>query len=102
MDESQIKLCRQGELELLEELVRLRADSLYHFFTICAKCRRRTEAVQDTWVGPPNFRCRLRSPSWLVVPHCRQSSAGSVPAQGRWTILATLGNPPPQRVPKIS
>jgi RNA polymerase sigma-70 factor (ECF subfamily) len=106
MDESQVlKLCRQGELELLEELVRLHADSLYRFcYHLCGNADGAAELFQDTWVRAlRNFhRCKAEVTilGWLfsIAANLQRDRFRR---KGRWTkILATLGNPPPSAGPE--
>lgn len=52
MDETSIlQRCQQGEIGLLDDLVRLHADSLYRFcYHLCGNTDNAAELFQDTWV----------------------------------------------------
>lgn len=106
MDEPQIiKLCRQGELERLDELVRLHADSLYRFcYHLSGNADGAAELFQETWVKVlRNFhRCKAEATilGWLfsIAANLQRDQYRR---RSRWTkVLADLGNLPPPAGPE--
>lgn len=93
MDEPQIiELCRQGELERLDDLVRLHADSLYRFcYHLSRNADGAAELFQDTWVKAlRNFhKCKAEDTilGWLFTI-AANLQRDSYRRQGRW--LKTL------------
>lgn len=101
MDEPTIiKLCREGKLELLDELVHLHADSLYRFcYHLSGNADGAAELFQETWVKVlRNFsRCRAEATilGWLfsIAANLHRDQYRR---QGRWLkVLAQQQNSSP-------